>query len=240
MIGFLSDVGMVRSLNEDYVCYHESDEFNIYVVADGMGGHNAGEVASKMAAEGIVDFFKKYFNKESYVNILKDSISYVNLEIYNHSLRDSSLNGMGTTITACLQVDDKVIVANVGDSSCFGIKGNNIRKITKDHSLVQELVDLGTITEDEAANHPKKNIITRAVGTSNVVDADIFVIDKDTYNIYLLCSDGLTNEVTKDEIVSVINGNKEYDNICDKLVNLAKYKGGRDNITVLLFGGEVV
>ncbi len=240
MIGFLSDVGMVRSLNEDFVCYHENGDFNIYVVADGMGGHNAGEVASKMAAEGIVDFVKKYFNKECYIDVLKDAISYVNLEIYNHSLENSSLNGMGTTVTACLEVSDKVIVANVGDSSCFGVCGDKIIKITKDHSLVQELVDLGTITEDEAANHPKKNIITRAVGTSNVVNADIFVIDKDTYNIYLLCSDGLTNEVTKNEMVSVINKNKEFDNICDKLVSLAKSKGGRDNITVLLFGGEVV
>ena len=240
MIGFLSDVGMVRSLNEDFVCYHEDNDFNIYVVADGMGGHNAGEVASQMAAEGIVDFVKKYYSEGMGINVLKDAISYVNLQIYNHSLNDSTLKGMGTTVIACLELDDEVIVANVGDSSCFGISGNKIVKITKDHSLVQELVDLGTITEDEAANHPKKNIITRAVGTSDVVDSDIFVIDKNTYNIYLLCSDGLTNEVTKNEVVSVINENKDFDNICDKLVNLAKYKGGRDNITVLLFGGEVV
>ncbi|MCR4944626.1 MAG: Stp1/IreP family PP2C-type Ser/Thr phosphatase [Clostridium sp.] len=240
MVGFLSDVGMVRSLNEDYLCYYESDEFSIYVVADGMGGHNAGEVASKMAAEGIIDFMKKYFNKNCCINILRDAISYVNSEIYNLSLKDSSMRGMGTTVTACLQISEKVIVANVGDSSCFGLKGNQITKITKDHSLVQELVDLGTITEDEAANHPKKNIITRAVGTGDIVNTDIFVIEKGTYDIYLLCSDGLTNEVTRDEIVSVISENKEFDNICDKLVTLAKDKGGRDNITVLLFGGEVV
>jgi len=240
MIGFLSDVGMIRSLNEDFVCYHEGENFNVYVVADGMGGHNAGEVASKMAAEGIVDFVKKYYSKDGCMNILEDAISYVNLKIYKYSLKDSSLNGMGTTVTACLELSDKVIVTNVGDSSCFGISGNKIVKITKDHSLVQELVDLGTITEDEAANHPKKNIITRAVGTSDNVDVDIFIVDKDTYDIYLLCSDGLTNEITKKDIVSVINENRDFDNICNKLVNIAKYKGGKDNITVLLFGGEVV
>lgn len=240
MIGFLSDVGMIRSLNEDYLSYYESNEFSIYVVADGMGGHNAGEVASKMAAEGIVNFMKNYFNESCCISVLRDAISYVNLQIHNLSLKEESMKGMGTTVTACLKVAEKVIVANIGDSSCFGIKNNTIVKITKDHSLVQELVDLGTITEDEAANHPKKNIITRAVGTSDIVNADIFVIEKGVYDIYLLCSDGLTNEVTKEEIVSVISENKEFNNICNKLVTLAKDKGGRDNITVLLFGGEVV
>jgi protein phosphatase len=238
MISFLSDIGMVRSLNEDFVHYHEENEYKIYVVADGMGGHNAGEVASKMAAEGIVNYIINNFNKNKSEEVLKEAIEKVNHDIFIHSTEKDSLNGMGTTITACLVIDDKVLVANVGDSSCFGIKENNIVKITKDHSLVQELVDLGTITEVEAANHPKKNIITRAVGTSNLVDVDIFVIEKDTYDIYLLCSDGLTNEVTKEEIISIVNWGEDLINICDKLVNLAKYKGGKDNITVLLFEGE--
>ncbi|WP_143314857.1 Stp1/IreP family PP2C-type Ser/Thr phosphatase [Clostridium sp. HBUAS56017] len=238
MISFLSDIGMVRSLNEDFVHYHEENEYKIYVVADGMGGHNAGEVASKMAAEGVVDYIIANYNRCKAELLLKEAIEKVNQEIYVHSTERDNLNGMGTTITACLVKDDKVVVANVGDSSCFGIKGANIEKITKDHSLVQELVDLGTITEVEAANHPKKNIITRAVGTSSLVEVDIFVIDKYTYDIYLLCSDGLTNEVTKEEIISIVNEEKELINICNKLVNLAKYKGGRDNITVLLFEGE--
>ncbi|MBD7910402.1 Stp1/IreP family PP2C-type Ser/Thr phosphatase [Clostridium cibarium] len=238
MISFLSDIGMVRSLNEDFVHYHEENEYKIYVVADGMGGHNAGEVASKMAAEGVVDYIIANYNRCKAEVLLKEAIEKVNQEIYVHSTERDNLNGMGTTITACLVKDDKVVVANVGDSSCFGIKGANIEKITKDHSLVQELVDLGTITEVEAANHPQKNIITRAVGTSSLVEVDIFVIDKYTYDIYLLCSDGLTNEVTKEEIISIVNEEKELINICNKLVNLAKYKGGRDNITVLLFEGE--
>jgi protein phosphatase len=238
MISFLSDVGMVRSLNEDFVYYHEENEYKIYVVADGMGGHNAGEVASKMAAEGVVNFIINNYDGFAAEELLREAIERVNHDIFTHSNEKNSLNGMGTTITACLAIKDKVIVANVGDSSCYGIKNDNIDKITKDHSLVQELVDLGTITELEAANHPKKNIITRAVGTNELVEVDIFVIDKGTYDIYLLCSDGLTNEVTKEEIISIVNEKKDLISICDKLVNLAKYKGGRDNITVLLFEGE--
>lgn len=238
MIGFLSDVGMVRNLNEDSLCYHECEDYCIYVVADGMGGHNAGEVASKMAAEGIVEYIKINFYNEGCSDILKKAIEKVNTDIYIHSMKEKKLSGMGTTVTAALVVNNKIIVANVGDSSCLAAKGDSLVKITKDHSLVQELVDLGTITEVEAANHPRKNIITRAVGTSDFVDVDIFVINEDAYDIYLLCSDGLTNELTKEEIVSTINEEKNPVTICNKLVNLAKYKGGRDNITVLLFGGE--
>lgn len=238
MIGFLSDVGKVRNLNEDFLCYHECEDFCVYVVADGMGGHNAGEVASKMAAEGIVEYIKGNFYSEGSSDILKRAIEKVNNDIYIHSIREEKLSGMGTTVTAALVVNNKVIIANVGDSSCMGIKDDNIIKITKDHSLVQELVDLGTITEVEAANHPRKNIITRAVGTSDFVDVDIFVIDEEKYDIYLLCSDGLTNELTKEEIVSIIKDEMNPVTICNKLVSSAKIKGGRDNITVLLFGGE--
>lgn len=240
MVGYLTDIGMVRTLNEDYVYYHEEEDYKVYVVADGMGGHNAGEVASKMAAEGIVEFVTLNYNSKNNDEILKEAIEKVNSDIYHYSNQESDLKGMGTTITACFVTKEKVIVANVGDSSCFGIKADALVKITKDHSLVQELLDLGTITEEQAYNHPKKNIITRAVGTNEFVEVDIFVIDKDVYNIYLLCSDGLTNEVTKDEIISIINENKSFIDSCPKLVNLAKYKGGRDNITVLLFGGEVI
>ena len=238
MIGLISDVGMVRSLNEDFTKCLETNEYGIYVVADGMGGHNAGEVASKMAAEGIVEYIVKKFDVEQKDELLKNAVKNVNQKIYNLSLDNYKLSGMGTTITACFKFDDKVQVANVGDSSCFGIKGNIIKKITKDHSLVQELVDLGTISEEDALNHPRKNIITRAIGTSDDVEVDIFNINKEEYDFYLLCSDGLTNEVTKDEILEMVLGQEILSNTCEKLVDLAKSRGGRDNITVLLFGGD--
>lgn len=239
MVGLVSDIGMVRSLNEDYARYFECEDFKIYVVADGMGGHNAGEVASKMAVDGIIEYIQENFNTINSDEILKKSIEKVNRDIHEFSVSRESLKGMGTTITACITLKDKIQVGNVGDSSCYGINGQTIAKITKDHSLVQELVDIGTITESEAFNHPKKNIITRAVGTNEQVDVDIFTVDKGVYDIFIICSDGLTNEVTKEEVVSVINEEKELIHACERLVSMAKYKGGRDNITVLLFGGEI-
>ena len=239
MVGIVSDIGMVRNLNEDYAKYLECNDFKIYVVADGMGGHNAGEVASKMAAEGIVNYVGENFSENTKDVVLKNAIEKVNEDIYFHSLKNDCLNGMGTTITACLITKDWIKIANVGDSSCFGITNNEIIKITKDHSLVQELVDSGSISENEAANHPKKNIITRAIGTSDKVNVDIFDIIENKYDKYVLCSDGLTNELTKEDIIKVINEEKDLSLACERLVNIAKYKGGRDNITVLLFGGEM-
>ena len=239
MVGIVSDIGMVRNLNEDYAKYLECNDFKIYVVADGMGGHNAGEVASKMAAEGIVNYVGENFSENTKDVVLKNAIEKVNKDIYFHSLKNDCLNGMGTTITACLITKDWIKIANVGDSSCFGITNNEIIKITKDHSLVQELVDSGSISENEAANHPKKNLITRAIGTSDKVNVDIFDIIENKYDKYVLCSDGLTNELTKEDIIKVINEEKDLSLACERLVNIAKYKGGRDNITVLLFGGEM-
>lgn len=239
MVGLVSDIGLKRALNEDCGLYFEGDDFKIYVVADGMGGHNAGEVASKMAAERIVDYVKNNFSKVDEKQLITIAIEEVNKEIFNFSMTNDKLNGMGTTVTACLMTKNNIYVANVGDSSCIGIKDGIIKKITKDHSLVQELIDSGTISESEAVNHPKKNIITRALGTSAVVSVDVFNLKNNEYEILLLCSDGLTNEVTKEEILEVINNENSYDSMANKLVDMAKEKGGRDNITVLLFGGEM-
>lgn len=238
MISMISDIGNKRSLNEDYAGYLEKDNYKIYVVADGMGGHNAGEVASKMAVEGIIKYISENINEKNYNDILKEAIINSNSEIYNFARTNEKLNGMGTTVTACFIVNDKVFIANVGDSSCFLIRGKKINKITKDHSLVQELLDLGTISEEEAFNHPKKNIITRAVGTSEKVLIDIFEIDILKSDIVMLCSDGLTNEVQKSQVVDILDNSNSLNDACEKLILEAKNNGGRDNITVLLFGGD--
>lgn len=238
MVGILTDVGIKRSLNEDFASYIEKDDYSIYVVADGMGGHNAGEVASKMASVGIVEYIYNHINCEEKDQILKKAVKEVNINIFNHSRENDKLNGMGTTITACMTFDDKIQIANVGDSSCFGIKENCIIKITKDHSLVQELVDSGSISETQARKHPKKNIITRAVGTSADVKVDIFEMNKRDFDYYMLCTDGLTNEVNEDEILNIIHNTNNLEDSCNELVKLAKKRGGKDNITVLLFGGK--
>lgn len=239
MVGLVSDVGLRRSLNEDFAYYLEKEKFRIYVVADGMGGHNAGEVASKMAAMEIVNYVDEQFCDETKEDLIIKAIENANEKIFDFSKTNETLNGMGTTVTACLLTKSFVHVANVGDSSCLAIKNGKIKKITKDHSLVQELVDSGSITEQEAVNHPKKNIITRALGTSSKINIDVFPISNNEYDMYILCSDGLTNELTNEEILAVIKNESDYTDMANKLVDLAKEKGGRDNITVLLFGGEM-
>lgn len=239
MVGLISDVGLKRTLNEDFASYLEKEEFKVYVVADGMGGHNAGEVASQMAAERIVSYVNEKFSSSNTRNLIEEAIKKVNTDIFNFSNTNEKLSGMGTTVTVCFITKEFIHIANVGDSCCFAIRHNEINKITKDHSLVQELVDCGSISEKEAENHPKKNIITRALGTSSGVSVDVFELDNHDYELYLLCSDGLTNELTKEEILQVVTEEKDCAKSADKLVTLAKEKGGRDNITVLLFGGDI-
>ena len=237
MIGYKSDVGIKRKFNEDSFGYFENEFYRLYIVADGMGGHNAGEVASDMAVKNVIKFVKENIYKFQ-EDILEKAIKEVNSSIYEYSMSDKKLKGMGTTITSCLCYNGMVIVANVGDSSCFGVKDDKIYKLTKDHSLVQQLLDAGSISEDEAMNHPNKNIITRAVGTSKDVEVDIFKFKAKEYDRYLLCSDGLTNEVTIDEMNNILKREKNNKLACEYLVEEANKNGGRDNITVMLFGGE--
>jgi len=146
---------------------------------------------------------------------------------------------MGTTVTACLVQGNKAWVGNVGDSSLFIVEDNLIYKLTKDHSLVQELVDDGSITEKEALSHPNKNIITRAVGTDDKVEVDLYEVDlTDEVKHIILCTDGLSNEVSKEEIYDMIKSEKDYMIICEKLIALAKDRGARDNISFMIFGGD--
>lgn len=236
-IGCLSDKGNVREINEDYVDFYISDDFQLYVIADGMGGHNAGEIASGMAVDSCINFMKELRQINNPVEVLKDAIMYANRTVYNESNKINNLRGMGTTITACLVKDNDIIIANVGDSSCFIIDENGIEKITKDHSLVQQLVDDGSITEEEAINHPNKNIITRALGTKENIDIDIFKKKINEVKKVLLCTDGLTNEVDKKEIYDIM-ANSDNEEASKLLVELGKFKGGRDNISVLIFEGE--
>lgn len=238
MVGFITDVGNVRKLNEDYIDFYEDNEKSIYVVADGMGGHNAGEVASKLAATSMISYIKSNFNEEDIKNVFIKAVKFANEKVYNYSLTSNKLNGMGTTITASLIYKDKVFIANVGDSSCFIINNSNIKKITRDHSLVQELVDEGTITEKEAKNHPNKNIITRAVGTKDNVEPDIYELSKNKIEHILLCTDGLTNDISNQELVYLVELSENYNEFCKRVLELAKSRGARDNISLIIVGGE--
>lgn len=237
MLGILSDVGNVRKTNEDSVGYFEGNDIDIYAVADGMGGHNAGEVASELAINNIIEYIKGNHNSSDMEKVLSEAIKVANKKIYDVASESEALKGMGTTITICLIKQSKMLVANVGDSSCYVVDNERkLVKITRDHSLVQQLLDNGTITEEKARNHPNKNIITRALGTNESVEVDLFDVDLNSVIKCILCTDGLTNDVTYSEMFNIIMEN-DNDSSCKMLVDLSKSRGGRDNISVIVFEG---
>lgn len=239
MIGIKSDVGNVRKLNEDFYEYFENEDFRVYIIADGMGGHNSGEVASQTACREVLAFIKENFYEfQDKEELLRNAFRIANKCILTVSLQNEESRGMGTTLVTGLIYNNNIYIANVGDSSCYLKRDSEVIKITKDHSLVQELIDLGSISKEEAKNHPNKNVITRAIGTSLNVEVDIYKLDYRDNDIYMLCTDGLSNEVDiKEKMMNILNGN--FQSICDGLIEEAKRNGGRDNVTVMLFGGEV-
>ncbi|WP_426349288.1 Stp1/IreP family PP2C-type Ser/Thr phosphatase [Alloiococcus sp. CFN-8] len=238
MVGYLTDIGNSRPLNEDYINYIEEDNFKLYVIADGMGGHNAGEIASKMAVDSIIDYIKNNIQNCKNGEILISAVKEANEKIYNASLNSLGYNGMGTTVTACIIIGDKTYIANVGDSCCYIVEEDKISKITRDHSLVQELLDEGSITEEEAFHHPNKNIITRAVGTGSNIDVDLFDISHINFNYIIMCTDGLSDELEKEDILRIVHTSTDINEVCRLLINTAKERGGKDNISVLIIGGE--
>ena len=237
MVGILSDIGNVRSKNEDSVEFYENGEMGIYIIADGMGGYNSGEIASNMAVKEVLSYLKSNINSGKPEVIIKEAIVNSNLNIYKASLANIEQSGMGTTITACIKINGELVVGHVGDSSCLVLNSLGVSKLTKDHSLVQQLVDSGSITEDEALTHPKKNIITRALGTSDFVEIDLYKQSIVGIKKIILCTDGLSNFVSNDEIYDIIicNNNEETSK---KLIQLGKEKGSRDNLSVIVFEGE--
>ncbi|AYD40017.1 Stp1/IreP family PP2C-type Ser/Thr phosphatase [Clostridium fermenticellae] len=234
MVGMLSDVGNFRKINEDYLGFLSKNECDIYVIADGMGGHNAGEVASKLAVDTTIEYVKSLNSIDDMDNALVEGIKLANKKIFEVSKSGERLRGMGTTITACLVKDKDMVVANVGDSSCYILKEDGLVKVTKDHSLVQQLVDEGSITEEEAVDHPNKNIITRALGTNISVEIDTFDVKLNDIKKVILCTDGLSNDVSLSEMYDIILKNDNED-ACKQLVELSKLKGARDNISVIVF-----
>lgn len=237
MMGMLSDIGNYRKSNQDSVGYFEDGNSRFYIIADGMGGHNGGEVASKLAVNTTIKYIKKFIDSEDIEEVLIEAVKKANSEIYKLSNMDEELKGMGTTITACYIKNHNAVMANVGDSSGIIVENGKIKKITKDHSLVQELIDLGNITEEEASNHPNKNIITRAIGTKKTVEIDIYNLNLENISKVILCTDGLTNVVSFDEIYDIV---LKYDAemCCSELIDLSKAKDSKDNISVIVFEGE--
>ncbi|KRQ86929.1 putative protein phosphatase 2C-type [Caloramator mitchellensis] len=228
-----TDIGKSRELNEDYVITLISNNYSFIAVADGMGGHNAGEVASSIAATTVREFvFNNFYNYEDKEELIRDAMVLANKKVFEKSQKLQNLKGMGTTLTCCLLIKDRAYVGHVGDSRAYLINEIGITKLTEDHSYVQQLVKNGTITETEAENHPQKNLITRAVGVEENVIVDTFFIDINPNDIILICSDGLTSYLTKEEIYQIVTEKKE--DAVEDLIDLANSRGGFDNISVVI------
>lgn len=235
--GAVSDIGKAREKNQD--AYYASKDLSLplYMVADGMGGHNAGEVASTMAMNIIKNNFiankELLTSKETIFELIKKSIEEANTKIYLKSLENDDCKGMGTTITLAYIFNKEVCIGHVGDSRAYLIRNDNVIQITEDHSYVNELIKIGSITKEEAINHPKKNMITRAVGSSSVIEMDLIAREYEEDDILLLCSDGLSNMLKDYEISQVFNKEKDIQKACETLAYMANLRGGHDNITVV-------
>ena len=206
---------------------------NLFVVADGMGGHKAGEYASKCAVETIVEDINTY-QDTGIIKSLTMAIQHANAKIRQVANSDINYQGMGTTLVTATYSDDTLYVGNVGDSRLYVI-GDGIRQITTDHSLVEEMIRMGGLDREKARTHPDKNIITRAIGVVEVVDVDFFEVeDLKEGDIILMCSDGLSNMLTDHEIAEIVNARGTLEEKADKLVAAANQNGGKDNIAVIL------
>ena len=237
--GAITDIGMRRKINEDSYCIHNEEIFPYAVVADGMGGHQAGEIASRMAVDMIEDYLNKNLNEAlDYVEAgetIRQSFISANSIIYNYAKNHYRVMGMGTTATLAMIYQNKIITANVGDSRAYKVSNTDIQQLTRDHSYVQELVMRGEISPEMAKHHPKKNYITRAMGAEDTVKVDISI---KPYNgeTLVLCSDGLTNFVDDEEILSHVKRKKALQKSAEDLTALANSRGGSDNITIVAFG----
>lgn len=233
-----SDVGKARNMNQDYYYIStEEDEIKIFVLADGMGGYNGGEIASKLATTSVKNYISNNFNKiehnkEEILKLVKNAVEYANMVVYEKSKEEKELQGMGTTLDVCLIYNNKVYIGHVGDSRVYRIRKEFFRKLTVDHSYVQQLVKDGTITKEEAYNHPKKNMLTKALGCTAYVEPDVMVKGFLKDDILLMSSDGLTNMLKDEEIYNIIKENPE--SATEKLVDRANELGGYDNITVVI------
>ena len=231
----VTDVGRERSVNQDYVYYSLTETGslpNLFLVADGMGGHKAGDMASRYTVETFVSLVQDSTLKDP-VSIINNAVTQVNRRLLQKAAESEDYEGMGTTLVAATVYDNILRVANVGDSRLY-ILGNEITQITRDHSLVEEMVSMGEINREQARNHEKKNIITRALGIQDEAQIDLFPFRVETGNRYLLCSDGLTNMVEDTELCRLISQKKDISEIGAELILKANKNGGLDNIAVVL------
>lgn len=231
----LTNPGKERKDNQDSFSNYFHTHFSLFVIADGMGGHNAGEVASKLASEEIQSYIINHKDMEFYDLLLKRAIEHANDVIYQESLSHEEYTNMGTTIVAILVHKEKMYLAHVGDSRCYLFRAGKMEQLTEDHSLVRDLISRGLLDPEEAVDHPDRNVITRALGTNAAVDVDLQVVDLEEGDRLILCSDGLTNMVSIEEMSEVLLKENSARLACELLVELANENGGQDNITITIY-----
>lgn len=236
-----TDVGRTRIANEDALNFGTFDDGASWaVVCDGMGGVHGGKIASSTAIDMVSQKLRKCYNPamkiSSIENLLLSSITTANCIVYDRSVGDSELEGMGTTIVAAIVKNGEACIAHVGDSRAYHIKGDEIYRITKDHSLVQEMLDMGQITEVEFEHHPRKNIITRALGVDEKIEIEFDTVEFNEGDALLLCSDGLSGQIEKEGLLKIYKEN-DFKVLTDKYIEAANDNGGADNITVVIMKG---
>ncbi|MBQ1328999.1 MAG: Stp1/IreP family PP2C-type Ser/Thr phosphatase [Lachnospiraceae bacterium] len=230
-----TDIGRKREVNQDYVFATDQPIGNIpnlLIVADGMGGHKAGDFASKYTTESVVESLKQSTVSGPQA-MFEEAISKANTEIIELAASDVNLEGMGTTLVVATVIEHTLYFANVGDSRLYVI-GDEIKQLSKDHSLVEEMVRLGGINEDEAKHHPDKNIITRAIGAKLDVEIDFFEYRIVEGDIILMCTDGLSNMVEDEDVFRIIRGSRDLPEAVQGLIDQANLNGGKDNIGIVL------
>lgn len=234
----ISDRGMAREHNEDAIFIKDTgfaELPNLYIVADGMGGHKAGEVASNQAIKAFCDHCSRAaFKEKEILDYLVEAAAAANRVVYEMSLEDSLYKGMGTTFSVCVLSEGRLYAAHIGDSRIYAILNDELVQISVDHTLVHEMVRGGLLTEEEAKIHPKRNVITRALGIDEHVEIDAYVHETESWHKLLLCSDGLTNMLSESEILGIVSEGDSNEEAARKLVMLANQKGGIDNISVIL------
>ncbi len=232
---YLTDAGKVRDHNEDSVIIVKNDEDSyLMAIADGMGGHSAGEVASSIAIGYLGKYFKESFRnmkKSDAINWIRNAVDEINTLIFQHEKTHPESKGMGTTLVMAILTKDYLLFGNVGDSSGFVMKDKSLHKVTYDHTLVNLLVSAGELTKEEASVHPKKNVLMKALGAATEIDVDIFDCDMGVSEI-LLSSDGLTGMLERENIEKVLLGDGSIEDKVIKLINKANNRGGTDNISV--------
>jgi protein phosphatase len=242
----ITNVGLKRSGNED--CFSKEDALGLYVVADGMGGHQAGEVASQIAVDLINKSFRRWVEQEAYEdelfgvpdnsvtiqgNYLLSSIRIANRVVYEMALEHERYQGMGTTVATLFVTSSLIIAANVGDSRIYMVRDGHIERLSKDHTIVAEQVEMGVMTEEEASSAPLKHVLTRNLGSAENVEAEIFEIEPSNNDRFILCSDGLTDLVSDREILEMAQDEDDPGNLCNQLVEKVLKRGAHDNTTVI-------